>query len=168
MLEILLTTSLFLVLGVIAGLIACFMQKPKNEAETENHTEETTANAEKQIPMQAVILCSGNIDENPPVYDYRGAESCQAALVLGEGGRTCLAGCIGLGDCMTVCPEDAIEIRKGLALVNILRCTGCGECVDVCPKKLIALRPREFTGQKHCIRGCNDGICDACGLNESK
>lgn len=168
MLEILLTTALFLVLGAIAGLIAYFMHKPKTEEGTEEAAEESTANAENELPLQAVILCSGTIDENPAVYDYHGAESCQAALVIGNGGRTCLTGCIGLGSCAKACPEDAIEIRKGLASVNVLRCTGCGDCVNVCPKNLIVLRPREFTGNKNCIRGCRGGICDACGLNESK
>jgi len=173
MLEIVITTSVLLGVGIVIGLLFVVMQKPKiSEADAENHpaeqTEEILAEntVEKKIPMQAVILCSGNFDENPAVYEYRGNRDCHAALAIGNGGRTCAQGCIGLGSCVKACPENAIVIRKGLAVLEKTDCTGCGECLDACPKNLIVLRPRDFSSARNCIRNCPGGICGACDSAE--
>lgn len=160
MLEIIIATFAFLVLGALIGVIWSVMQKPKTEADEET---EQAANAENH-DMRAVILCSGSIDENPAGFDYRGVKDCAAALVIGDGGRICRVGCIGLGSCAAVCPEDAIEVKKGIAAVHPGKCTGCGLCVNVCPRKIIILEPRESAETKRCIRNCPGGICNACEI----
>lgn len=55
-------------------------------------------------------------------------------------GRVRNAGlCMGCGTCESVCPEEAIEVRrddrKGVyfPVVDPERCTECGLCLDVCP-----------------------------------
>ena len=170
MFEIIITTSVFLVVGALIGLVVHLIQRSKNNnADAENNaditrTEKTDA---ENVPMQAVILCNANLDENPAVYDYRGTKDCRAAMTVGNGGRTCTDGCIGLGSCAEVCPENAITIRKGIAAVDVTACTGCGECLNVCPKHLIVLRPRNFRPGRNCIRNCPGGICGACELTES-
>ena len=174
MLEIIIVTSVFLAVGAGIGLAAALIRKSgsdKANAENEDVLLKTDAEndsaAEKadaeDCPMQAVILCSGNMDENPPVYEYRGAGDCRAAMALGFGGRVCGDGCIGLGSCAKVCPAHAITVRKGLAAIDPAACDGCGKCLDVCPKHLIVLRPRDFRNRKNCIRNCPGGICGACG-----
>ena len=40
--------------------------------------------------------------------------------------------CAGCGICLTVCPQEAIEVW-GVAKVNSEACTECEECVDYCP-----------------------------------
>lgn len=40
--------------------------------------------------------------------------------------------CQACGDCAEVCPEDAIEVREGLARFDLQKCIGCGECIAVC------------------------------------
>ncbi|MBQ8185779.1 MAG: 4Fe-4S binding protein [Clostridia bacterium] len=175
MLEIIIVTSVFLALGAGIGLASAAVQKSDlDKANAENESAFDKANAEKDsvfektdaenVPVQAVILCSGNLDENPPVYEYRGAGDCRAAMTIGFGGRTCDDGCIGLGSCAKACPEHAITVRKGIASVDAASCTGCGVCLDVCPKQLIVLRPRDFRTGKYCIRNCPGGICGACGI----
>lgn len=163
--EILIITSVFLALGAGIGLAVHFIQKPDvNKANAEEMAVDTCsekADAEKE-PVQAVILCSGTMDENPSVYHYRGVQDCRAAMALGTGGRICESGCIGFGSCARVCPEEAISVRKGIASVNMTSCTGCGVCVNVCPKNLIVLRPRNFRSGKQCILNCPGGICGAC------
>jgi uncharacterized Fe-S center protein len=40
--------------------------------------------------------------------------------------------CEACGDCVDVCPEDAVELREGLARFDHDRCSGCAECIGVC------------------------------------
>jgi pyruvate formate lyase activating enzyme len=43
-----------------------------------------------------------------------------------------VASCLGCGQCVDVCPEQAIEYRVPLRLDRD-RCTACGRCAGVCP-----------------------------------
>jgi electron transport complex protein RnfB len=73
---------------------------------------------------------------------YAGHTSCRAAAVVSGGGKECAWGCLGLGDCSSVCPFDAISMSaQGLPAVDAEKCTGCNDCVEVCPKGLFSLEP---------------------------
>ena len=43
------------------------------------------------------------------------------------------AKCTGCGKCVEVCPEKAITIDGGRAVINGQLCTNCGTCVSICP-----------------------------------
>ena len=73
--------------------------------------------------------------------DYQGIESCKAAKLLFGGTGKCSFGCMGLGDCAKVCPQNAICLENGIAHVNTRLCVGCGMCAAVCPNKLISIMP---------------------------
>ncbi|MGL1901519.1 MAG: 4Fe-4S binding protein [Fibrobacterales bacterium] len=45
--------------------------------------------------------------------------------------------CTGCGDCVEVCPTDALEVIDGLCIVDEDECTDCGACVDECPEDAI-------------------------------
>ncbi|MCF8107980.1 MAG: CoB--CoM heterodisulfide reductase iron-sulfur subunit A family protein [Desulfohalobiaceae bacterium] len=45
--------------------------------------------------------------------------------------------CSGTGNCVQVCPEEAIQLEGSTARVNPAMCTGCGMCVAVCPHQAI-------------------------------
>jgi iron only hydrogenase large subunit-like protein len=47
--------------------------------------------------------------------------------------------CIGCTHCMTVCPTQAIRVRKGKAIIIAGRCVDCGECYKACPVSAIAV-----------------------------
>lgn len=49
----------------------------------------------------------------------------------------CDIGCIGCFKCFKTCRYDAIEMRKGLAVILPEKCTVCRECIPVCPKNII-------------------------------
>ncbi len=91
--------------------------------------------------MVAFIHCSGDCSVTERKMDYRGIDSCSAAKLLFGGNGKCSFGCMGLGDCAKVCPQDAICIENGIAHINAPLCIGCGLCVAACPNKLIETLP---------------------------
>lgn len=89
---------------------------------------------------KAVIHCGGRSEA---IFNFSGARSCRAAALLLSGYKRCPYACLGLGDCLTVCPPGAISIdeEKGIAIVDYDKCNGCGLCVAECPQELIELVP---------------------------
>lgn len=53
--------------------------------------------------------------------------------------------CVGCGECVNVCPEQAASLRETLtasetkAAIDKAKCIGCGECYIHCPEKAIDL-----------------------------
>jgi len=96
-----------------------------------------------QVPLIAVIRCSGSHANTPAKVKYEGVSSCafSHALFAGEGG--CQYGCLGDGDCVAACDFDAIHMspETGLPVVND-KCTACGACVEACPRDIIELRKK--------------------------
>ncbi|HBV42787.1 MAG TPA: ferredoxin, partial [Ruminococcaceae bacterium] len=93
------------------------------------------------IPMTAVVLCQGNKHNADTKLNYVGVKSCKMATQLFGGPKDCVYGCIGFGDCVEVCPYDAIHICEGVARINPLACHACKMCVNTCPKSIIDLMP---------------------------
>ncbi|MBQ7638911.1 MAG: RnfABCDGE type electron transport complex subunit B [Clostridia bacterium] len=98
--------------------------------------------AENVEPMSAVVFCSGNEENASNKMVYSGVQSCRLATQLFGGPKECVYGCVGLGDCVSVCPYDAIKICGGVAVVDPALCRACKRCVNVCPKKIIGLVPK--------------------------
>lgn len=95
-------------------------------------------------PMIAVVRCNGTCENRPRLNNYDGATSCAVASALYGGETGCSFGCHGLGDCVKVCPFDAIHINPETQLpeVDEDKCTACGACVKACPKLIIELRKK--------------------------
>lgn len=51
--------------------------------------------------------------------------------------------CTGCGECIAICPMDAIKDEDGISVVMAERCIGCGLCVNRCPVEAISMAPRE-------------------------
>ena len=92
----------------------------------------------------AVVHCSARAENKKPMAEYRGVESCRAANLIFGGGMECQYGCVGLGDCVSACPFDAISIKDNLAIVDTNKCTGCGKCVEACPRGVIDLQEKKY------------------------
>jgi len=52
--------------------------------------------------------------------------------------------CYGCSHCMSVCPTEAIRIRKGKAILYENRCVDCGECFKACPVNAIYIDQDDF------------------------
>ncbi len=45
--------------------------------------------------------------------------------------------CISCGLCVEACPQHAMSLIDGKAVIDLSKCTACGECVRVCPVNAI-------------------------------
>jgi len=45
--------------------------------------------------------------------------------------------CNGCGECVPMCPVNAIIMQEGKAKIDPFQCIGCGACIPVCPKEAI-------------------------------
>lgn len=126
-----------------------------------------------EVNKQVVRLaCAGASNVARHRAHYRGIKTCQAAAQVGGGGKTCSWGCLGFGDCETVCDFEAIVMNQhSLPEVIEANCTACGDCIDACPKDLFSLHPvnhRLWVACKNLEFGddildyCQVG-CTACG-----
>ena len=93
------------------------------------------------IVKRAVVRCRGNCNNTKNKYDYIGIHDCNAAMRVSGGPNACDFGCLGLGSCAAVCPENAIVIENELARIDRDKCIGCGACAKACPKKVIEIIP---------------------------
>ena len=97
----------------------------------------------------AFVRCNGSCDNTSSKNNYIGTRDCRAVALSGLYPRDCDFGCLGYGSCVTVCPQNAIRVKDGVAIVDAESCVGCGLCVKECPKQLIELIPY---GQKTVVR----------------
>jgi len=120
-----------------------------------------------EMSRKALIHCNGNSEV---IYNYSGVGTCKGAAQLLSGYKKCPYACLGLGDCLEVCPQGAISIKpeNGVAIVDPEKCTGCGLCLAECPQNLIELVPagtkiaflcnyaplRDIPGREKCDAGC--------------
>jgi|SRR5574344_229186 Na+-translocating ferredoxin:NAD+ oxidoreductase subunit B len=96
----------------------------------------------KKSDKKAIVLCSCH--KEFPVQDvsFNQSQSCLVVNSVYSTGRDCKYACIGLGDCVRVCPQEAISIVNKTAVISSL-CIGCGKCINKCPLKIITLIPKD-------------------------
>ncbi len=93
------------------------------------------------FPYRPVVHCGAHYADRLKRNDYRDGEQTCAAANLVSGVQGCTYGCMGFGDCVTVCKYDAIHIVDGLASVDYEKCVGCGACERACPRHVISMVP---------------------------
>ena len=120
----------------------------------------------------ARLACAGGNHVARMHAHYDGLATCRAAHLVGGGGKGCVWGCLGFGDCEVVCDFDAIRMDgHGLPVVIEDLCTACNDCVEVCPRQLFSLHPVSHRLWVACSnRGFGaeeeaqcEVICNACG-----
>ena len=99
-----------------------------------------------------VMSCHGVSAYARDEAEYAGIDTCAAAALVFGGPKACKNGCLGLGDCVRVCPFDALSIgADGIAVVDAAACTGCGLCIPACPKNLFTFYPRARRIELSCV-----------------
>lgn len=125
-----------------------------------------------RVQRVARLHCAGGAAHAGPVATYQGLSTCQAASLVGGGGKACAWGCLSLGDCARACTFDAIQMGPdALPVVDPERCTACGACVDACPRGLFEIMPLDQPLVVQCsiplsgdaARALCRVACDACG-----
>ena len=124
-------------------------------------------NAQEVEKTVAFVACGGNSACTTKRYVYEGIQTCAASKLLFAGDKSCSYGCLGRGDCASVCPNNAIFIKDGLASVDRTVCTGCGMCAKVCPNQIIRFvkagdcpivrcssQDKGAITRKACLHGC--------------
>ena len=127
--------------AVAKGECATNLCAPGGQSATEAISAIMGVSATVSEKLVAVVNCNGNCENVENKMDYRGINSCAAANMLYGGTKECKYACLGFGDCVKVCPFDAISISNGKATVNPSACTACGACIKACPKGVISLKP---------------------------
>ncbi|MCR4953167.1 MAG: 4Fe-4S binding protein [Treponema sp.] len=116
---------------------------------------------------KALVLCNCNKEFSIPVERFNKDLSCFIVHSKYGTGTDCKFACIGLGDCVKSCPQQAITVQKHTAVVTSL-CIGCGKCVDACPVGIIALVPSDTQKIRLCSNKGSDLSSCSTKNNEEK
>ncbi|MCF0151657.1 MAG: 4Fe-4S binding protein [Firmicutes bacterium] len=160
---LLLALALGLAVSILSILVPLFSGTNKEEP--------AAAPKEDPAAYTAVVACSGIRAVNPDVLDYQGPSGCAAKIRFFSGPYACSFSCLGGGDCAAACPQHAISIREGLAVIDRSLCNGCGWCTTVCPRGLISVTDRDRVLYTGCNASMKDKLpgsvckagCTACG-----
>ena len=144
-------------------------QKSVEDLKAEDARREAAAAEERKV---AFVACKGTCDVTKNQGSYIGIHDCRAAVLAGLNVTDCNYGCLGFGSCAEVCPQQAITVKNGVAVVNRARCVSCGLCAKACPRGLISLIPESRIVRVQCSnrdkgpavkKVCSAG-CIGCGL----
>lgn len=114
------------------------------------------------VDRLVILRCHGVSAYARDEAEYAGVSTCAAASLVFGGPKACKNGCLGLGDCVRVCPFDALRIGDaGIVEVDGEKCTGCGLCIPACPKDLFELYPRAHRIELACVARDKTGIVRA-------
>ncbi|MDD3725615.1 MAG: RnfABCDGE type electron transport complex subunit B [Candidatus Ratteibacteria bacterium] len=126
---------------------------------------------EKRERQVARVLCSGGNNAKRR-FEYKTIQTCNAVSGLFNTNLECSYGCLGMGDCVRICPFDVIYMDdNNLPVIDSEKCTGCGKCVAICPKNIIKLISADKNIYIACsshdrgpivIKACKTG-CIGCG-----
>lgn len=101
--------------------------------------EEKTEPVKKDFSKVAVIT-EDEKNAGEKRLAYSGDKNCRLFHEIYSSEYKTTKVCIGFGDCVRVCPQEAIPIKGNKAVVSSF-CNGCGKCVDMCPVNIISLVP---------------------------
>lgn len=151
-LKILLLITVLILLSLLIVFLALFfvpaLKKQTNirnemlVSETEHKFKKLDEPEQKfAVAERAVVLCNCNKTFGKKT-ELSAKKGLSCAVINSTYGalNDCRFSCLGLGDCIKVCTQEAIFIKNGTALINEL-CNGCGKCISYCPKNLIKLVP---------------------------
>jgi len=102
--------------ALVAGKVqpaTCTVMGPGDIAEVAEYLGVEAGEANKRV---ARLLCAGGRDVAIQQAEYRGLQTCKAAVAVAGGGKGCAWGCLGLADCEIACDFDAIYMNALIAM----------------------------------------------------
>lgn len=100
--------------------------------------------ADTKLKKVAKVFCLGDDAVAVKDYEFNGDEDCYTVYNLFQGDKACKYGCVGRGDCIRVCPVDAIKRDEyNRVWIDANACIGCEKCVSVCPPNVIKMVPED-------------------------
>ncbi len=69
--------------------------------------------------------------------------------------------CDHCGECVAICPRDAISLEEGGPVIEQVSCNGCGACVSVCKMGSLNLPNYSRTAIFEALKGSNLILHDA-------
>ena len=98
----------------------------------------------KYIPSdkKAYVMCSCKKACKLERSMFNPEYTCVMAKTVFGSSLDCKFACLGLGDCVKICPQEAIKIENMTAVITS-NCCGCGKCVSICPQNIIDLLPKD-------------------------
>lgn len=117
------------------------------EISTIEYKEPETERSDKK----ALVLCSCNKKFALEPISFTEEYTCSMVKALYGSVSDCKFACIGLGDCIKVCPQEAISIVNNTAVISNL-CIGCGKCAEICPQKIISMVPSDTQKIRLCSK----------------
>lgn len=130
----------FLVMAGLGVLLALGLSLAYRRLHIEEEIPAPAAGGDTPVRRVARLACAGGNNVARDRASYGNVQSCRGAALIAGGGKGCSWGCLGLGDCASVCAPGAIRMNEhNLPVVDESRCTACNECVVICPKSLFAL-----------------------------
>jgi len=163
--------------AVFSGEAAPGLCAPGGQALANKMSEVMGVEAEEVEKKVAYVFCQGSCSKTVNDFEYKGLEDCNAAALLFNGEGSCKYGCLHLGSCMQVCPENAISRDEdGQLTVDREKCIGCGKCTKVCPHNVIKLIPANAWYVVACnshdngakVRKVCEAGCIGCKICETK
>jgi Na+-translocating ferredoxin:NAD+ oxidoreductase RNF subunit RnfB len=117
----------------------CTVSSPSDQARLAELLGVEIGHAERRV---ARLACAGGSNVARSRAHYVGQSTCAAAALVAAGGKACVWGCLGYGDCVASCDFDAMDLNEHqLPVVDEALCTACGDCLKACPKDLFRLEP---------------------------
>ena len=98
----------------------------------------------KYVPSdkKAFVFCSCHKECKLDMTMFNSQYTCVMSKTVFGSALDCKYACLGLGDCVRICPQEAIRIENMTAIITS-NCCGCGKCVSICPQNIIDLIPTE-------------------------
>jgi len=111
-------------------LIRSLRELQGTSAAIEDHTAPTKGSSGRVVadPQKSTGWESGGVEHDSALTKGSSA----GAVVDAEK-------CMGCGECVDLCPTEAIKLRNDIATIDADNCVDCELCVDVCPSEAISV-----------------------------
>ena len=99
-------------------------------------------NGKVKLKYVAKVFCLGDDGIAKKDYIFNGEEDCSTVYNFFQGDKVCKYSCVARGNCIRICPVDAIkrdDYNRVWIDANI--CIGCEKCILICPSNVIKMVP---------------------------